>query len=166
MLTPMLLRLIRELSTLPDRLIGPPGLDIRERVAAPVFPAASCAVTVIWFVPFTSVMLAMFQLPVPLALPVAPVPRFFQVTLATPTLSDALPLSETVELVVVKLLKEVGEVIETVGTVVSAGVDPPEPPPAGPDTPPQPETARASTEASSKVFMCGMGNLTNASGGR
>jgi len=37
---------------------------------------------------------------VPLALPLVAFPRLLQVTLATPTLSDAVPLSDTVLLVV------------------------------------------------------------------
>src|SRR6267154_1488905 len=110
-----------ELSTLPDRLTGPPGVEVTVSVAPLVLPAASCAVTVIWFAPCANVMLATLQTPVPLALPFVPFPRLLQVTLATPTLSDAVPLSDTVLLVVEKLPEAVGELRDTGGAVVSVG---------------------------------------------
>src|SRR5260221_11116158 len=92
------LRLMSELSTFPDRLLVPPGLYVTVSGAPPVLPAASCAVTVIAFTPDTSATLAMLQLPVPVALPLALFAALRQVTLVTPTLSDAVPANATVAL--------------------------------------------------------------------
>ncbi len=61
------------------------------------------------------------QLEVPLAVPLRP--RLFdQVTWVTPTLSDAVPLSDTGLLDVVYVLLDVGEPMLIEGFVVSGGV--------------------------------------------
>src|SRR5262245_2759090 len=93
-------RLIRELSTLPERLVVPVLSYVTASTEVPVLFAASRAVTVIEFIPGNRVMLATLQLVVPLAVPVALLAAFRQVTLATPTLSAAVPDKETAEAVV------------------------------------------------------------------
>lgn len=81
------------------------------------------------FVPGTSAAPAILQPVVPLAMPPAPFAELLHVTLETPTLSDALPASDTVAFVVAKVPEVVGDVIETVGNEVS---DEPEFATAGP----------------------------------
>jgi len=104
---------------------GPPGVEVTVSVAPLAFVAASFAVTVIWFVPAASAMLAMLQLLVPLAMPLVPFAALLHVTFVTPTLSLAVPLNATLEPVVEKVPEALGEVIATVGAVVSGGGPPP-----------------------------------------
>jgi hypothetical protein len=91
-------------------------------VSAPVFPAASRAVTTITLFPETSATEATLQLVVPDAVPLAPFARFVHTTAVTPTLSDAVPARFNGEEAVVYVGEEVGEVIVHVGDVVSGGV--------------------------------------------
>jgi hypothetical protein len=87
--------------------------------SVPTFPAASRARTVIAFAPAASATDATLQLVVPEAVPEAPLAAFVHVTVATPTLSEAVPASATVANVVVYVGDEVGVVIVHVGTVPS-----------------------------------------------
>jgi hypothetical protein len=95
---------------------------ITVSVSVAVFPAASRATTAITLFPETSATEAIVQLVVPVAVPFAPVARFVHTTAVTPTLSDAVPPSESGEEAVVYVGEEVGEVIVQVGAVVSGGV--------------------------------------------
>jgi len=100
--------------------LGVDGVALEETVSAVVlkFPAASVAVTVIWLDPLSSVTPAALQELVPAATPWAP-RSVAQVTCVTPTLSEALPLTVMLVLVVLKVDDEVGEVMLIVGAVVS-----------------------------------------------
>jgi hypothetical protein len=84
--------------------------------AVPVLAAASRAVIVMIFAPFTSGIPAALQLVVPVATPLPP-RSLDHVTCVTPMLSVADPLKRTVDDVVVPV---VGVAIVTVGRVVSA----------------------------------------------
>jgi hypothetical protein len=90
--------------------------------SAPAFPAASRATTTIALSPATSTIDAMLQLVVPEAVPFAPVARFVHTTVATPTLSDAVPPSARGEEPVVYVGEDVGVVIVHTGAVASGGV--------------------------------------------
>jgi hypothetical protein len=75
--------------------VGAVASYVTVRTSVPTFPAASLARTVIALFPGVSATLAALQLVVPAAVPEAPVAAFVHVTVVTPTLSDALPPSET-----------------------------------------------------------------------
>jgi len=91
---------------------------VTVKLAALVFPTASCAVTVSTFVPGWSAIPLAAQLVVPVAVPLPP-RLFAHVTCVTPTLSDALPRNARRGLLVLKVAPKVGEVIATVGRMVS-----------------------------------------------
>jgi len=91
---------------------------VTVKLAAVVFPTASCAVTVSTFVPGWSPIPLAAQLVVPVAVPLPP-RLFAHVTCVTPTLSDALPRNARRGLLVLKVAPKVGEVIATVGGMVS-----------------------------------------------
>lgn len=87
-------------------------------VSVRVLPAASRAVTVNVVEPRTSEMLLVFQLAVPVAVPLPP--RLLdQVTCVTPTLSEALPRNVMLEDEVVRVELLVGDVMVMLGCVVS-----------------------------------------------
>jgi hypothetical protein len=86
--------------------------------SVPVLPAASRAVTVTTFAPDWSAIEAIVQDVVPEAVPEPP-RSFAHVTCVTPTLSEAVPPSETAEEAVAYVDEDVGEVIVAVGAVVS-----------------------------------------------
>ena len=65
-------------------------MQVTVRVSVPVFRAVSWAVTVITLSPSCNDMLEIVQLVVPEAVPFPP-RSFCQVTLVTPTLSEAVP---------------------------------------------------------------------------
>src|SRR5438874_471508 len=73
---------------------------VTVRVAVPVLPAASCAVTVSTFVPACSAIPLAVQLVVPVAVPLPP-RLFTHLTCVTPMLSAAVPASVSVVLLVV-----------------------------------------------------------------
>jgi hypothetical protein len=85
----------------------------------PAFPAASLARTVMTLFPGVSATEKTLQLVVPDAVPEAPVAAFVHATVVTPTLSDALPPSETDPEAVAYAGVEVGEVIVHVGAAES-----------------------------------------------
>jgi len=89
-------------------------------VAAAVFPAASCAVTVTRFDPDASGIEALQEV-VPDAVPLPAVAPFVHVTDVTPTLSEAVPLIASGVADVEKVAPG-GVVIDTAGGVVSPGV--------------------------------------------
>jgi hypothetical protein len=62
-------------------------------------------------------MLETFQLEVPLAVPLAPVALLRQVTLVTPTSSDALPLTARDAEDVAKFADDVGDTMVIVGDI-------------------------------------------------
>ena len=90
-------------------------------VSVVVFPAASLAVTVRILVPLSRLIPLTLQLVVPEAVPLPP-RLLLQVTLVTPTLSEAVPPRLMEDDVVLNVSRLVGEVIATVGAVVSGGV--------------------------------------------
>src|SRR6266852_6239347 len=94
------------------------ALYVTLRVAVPVLPTASRAVTVSTLVPATSAMPLADQLVVPVAMPLPP-RSFTHETCVTPTLSDAVPPRVRGLVVVVYVADVVGVVIVTVGGVVS-----------------------------------------------
>ncbi len=85
-----------------------------------MLPAASCAVIVTTFVPVFNVILDTVQLVVPVAVPLVPFVEFTHETFVTPTLSEAVPVSLTLEDLVLKEILAVGDLIVTTGLVVSA----------------------------------------------
>ena len=62
-----------------------------------VLPAASEAVMIMTFVPIFSEILATDQPAVPIAVPLVPLVVFAHITLVTPTLSVAVPVSLTLD---------------------------------------------------------------------
>jgi hypothetical protein len=86
-------------------------------------PAASRASTVITLTPPWSVIEAIVQLVVPVAVPLPPL-SFIHVTCVTPTTSVALPLTVNVLVLVVYVVAVVGAVICTSGGVVSGPASP------------------------------------------
>ena len=86
--------------------------------SVPMFPAPSRAVTVMTFVPTCKPMEGTFQAVVPDAAPLPPL-LFDQLTDVTPTLSDAVPPSDTFVVDEVYEAAAVGEANEINGAVVS-----------------------------------------------
>ena len=82
----------------------------------PSFPAASVAVKTTVFIPRVRGTGEVVQLVVPEAVPLAPVVTFCQVTLVTPTLSEAMPSRVTGLVGAVY----VGKVVVIVGGTISA----------------------------------------------
>jgi hypothetical protein len=97
---------------------GVVSLTVTVKLAVLVLPAASRAVTVRPFVPVWSAMPLAVQVVVPVAVPLPP-RLFAHVTCVTPTLSDAVPPSVTLELPVAYVEADVGVVIVIVGGRVS-----------------------------------------------
>ena len=91
--------------------------NVTVNVAVLAFPAASRAVAVRTFTPLCSATVAL-QFVVPAAIPLPP-RLFVQLTCVTPTLSLAVPASESVATLVAKVDAVVGLVIATTGAVVS-----------------------------------------------
>lgn len=96
-------------------------LYVTVSAAFPLLPAASCAVTVIKFVPPCKATPVMFHAVVPLAVPPPP-PLLLQVTCVTPTLSLAVPLRLMLFEKMLKVEALVGDVMLIVGGVVSGGL--------------------------------------------
>jgi hypothetical protein len=69
--------------------------------------------------PAASATDATLQLVVPEAVPLAPVVRFVHTTVVTPTLSDAVPPTESGDVAVAYVGEEVGVVMVHVGAVAS-----------------------------------------------
>jgi hypothetical protein len=90
---------------------------VTVRVAAPVLPAASWAVTVRTLVPGWRGIPLTVQFVVPLAVPLPP-RSFVQLTWVTPTLSAAVPARLRGLLFVLYVGAEVGEVMLSVGGVL------------------------------------------------
>jgi hypothetical protein len=88
-------------------------------VSVPVFPAASRARTVIALFPAASAIPSTLQLVDPMAVPEAPVAAFVQLTVITPTSSDAVPPRSIGEEDAVYVAEEVGYVIVAVGATPS-----------------------------------------------
>jgi hypothetical protein len=88
-------------------------------VSVLVLPAVSVTVTVMALSPATSAIGATVQEVVPVTTPTAPFAALTQVTVATPTLSEAVPPSAIDAADVRKFGSAVGLVIVTVGTVAS-----------------------------------------------
>jgi len=88
-------------------------------VSMPVLPAALCAVMVIRLLPLERDKPIILQLVVPEAVPKPPVAAFVQVTLVTPTLSDAVPARLMVWELVQYVGLLVGEVIVQVGPMAA-----------------------------------------------
>src|SRR5213593_5182875 len=97
---------------------GAVSVNVAVKVATLVLPAASRAWTVSMFVPIWRTIPLAVQAVVPVAVPLPP-RLFAHVTWVTPTLSDAVPPSVIIELLVAKVGLEVGDVMVTVGAVVS-----------------------------------------------
>src|SRR3990170_4332052 len=96
-------------------------VGVTVRVAVPVLPAASRAVTVRTFAPGRSAIALADQDVVPVAVPLPP-RSLVQVTWVTPTSSAAVPPSASEVLLVLYVAPDVGDVIATVGAVVSVKV--------------------------------------------
>jgi len=92
---------------------------VTVRTSVPTFPAASRAVTVITLFPTCRPTTGTFQFVVPVAVPLPP-RSVTQLTELTPTLSEAVPPSGMLVVVVVSEAAEVGVAIDTTGGVVSA----------------------------------------------
>ena len=97
------------------------SVKVTVRVAVPVFPAASRAVTVSTFAPGWRAMPVSDQVVVPVAVPLPP-RSLDQVTWVTPMSSAAVPPRLRELLLVLYVAPDVGDVIATVGAVVSVKV--------------------------------------------
>ena len=94
------------------------GVRVTVKLAVAMFVAASRAVTVSTFTPTWRAIPLAVQLVVPAAVPLPP-RSFAHVTCVTPTVSDAVPPSVSVGLLVLKVGFVVGVVMVTAGTVAS-----------------------------------------------
>lgn len=95
------------------------GVNVTLKLRLALLPAASRAVTVSVFVPGCRTMPPADQLVVPLAMPLPPA-LLVQATWLTPTLSAAVPPSESGLELVVYVVADVGAVMASVGAAVSA----------------------------------------------
>ena len=91
------------------------------KTSVPLLFAASCAVTVMMFVPLCKPTDATLQLVVPVVNPVPP-RSFDQLTAVTPRSSEDVPPIVKTEEVVAYVAADVGPMMVTVGAVVSGGV--------------------------------------------